>query len=72
MEMLLAGCSNDKRFVPMLFLGGEKMAKTCSKGVCHTQLELHTCLLLQYTSAMAAIVNRLNINRDGPGRMFER
>ena len=54
------------------FLGGEELVKICSNSVRRIQPELHTCLLLQYTSAMVAIVNQLNINGDAPGRMFER
>ena len=57
---------------PIHFLGEEEIAKICSKSVRDTPPELHTRLLFQYTSAMAAIVNQLNINCDAPGRMFER
>ena len=56
----------------MHFLGGKEQAKICSKSVCHTQPEQQTRLLQQYTSAMVAIVNQLNINEDAPGRMFKR
>ena len=58
--------------VLMHFLGGEELAKICSKSVRHTQPEQYTRLLHQYTSGMAAIVNQLNINVDAPGRIFER
>ena len=57
------------RMVPMHFLDGEEMPKICSKFIRHTQPELHTFLLLQDTSAMAAIVN---INVDVAARLFER
>ena len=56
----------------MNFIGGEQLAKICSKRVCRTQPELHTSLLLKYTVAMAARVNQLNMNADAPGQMFER
>ena len=42
--------------------GWRGAAKMCSKSVHRSQPELHTRLLLQYTSATAAIVNQLNIN----------
>ena len=58
--------------VPMHFLDGEELPKLCSKCVCRTQPELHTFWLLQYTSAMAATVNLLNINGDAAARLFER
>ena len=56
----------------MNFLGEEELAKICSKSVRRTQPEIHTRLLLQYTSAMETIVNQLNINGDVPGRKFKR
>ena len=56
----------------MHFLGGEKLTKISSKCIRHTQPELHTFLLLKYTSAIAAIVNLLNIEGDAAGRLFER
>ena len=55
----------------MHFLGGEELAKICFNCVRFTQPERLTRMLLQYTSAMAAIVNLLNINIDDRGRMFE-
>ena len=58
--------------VTVYFLGGEELAKICSKSVCRTQPALHTSLLLQYTTVISAIVNQLNINEDVPGRMFVR
>ena len=58
--------------VSLHFFSVEELAKVCSKSVRRTQPELHTRLLLQYTSAMAAIVNLLNIISDAHGRMFER
>ena len=58
--------------IPIHFLGGEELVKISSKNVRCTQPELHTRLLLQYASAMTAIVNQLNINGDAPNRMFER
>ena len=54
------------------FLGGEKLAKICSKSVRRTQAELRSSLLIQYTIARAAIVNQLNIYEDDLGRMFVR
>ena len=39
-------------------MGGEDLAKICSKRIRRTQPKLHTHLHLQYTSAMAAIVNQ--------------
>ena len=54
--------------VPMHFLDGEELPKICSKCVRRTQPELHTFQLLQFTSAMAAIVN---INGDAAARLFE-
>ena len=56
----------------MHFLGVEELAKICLKSVRTTQPDLHTRLLLQYTSATVAIANQLNIYGDAPGRMFER
>ena len=56
----------------MNFLGGEELPKVCSKSVRRTQPELQTTLLVQYTNAMADIVNQLNINVDATGGMFER
>ena len=58
--------------VKVNFLDGEKLAKILSMSVHQTQPELHNSLVLQYTIAMAAIVNQLNINVDAPGRMFKR
>ena len=58
--------------VPVHLLEKEELTKICFKCVCHTQLELHMCLRLQYASAMAAIVKILNINWDVPGRLIER
>ena len=55
--------------VPMHFLDGEKLPKICFKCIRCTQPELHTFLLLQYTSAMPAIVN---INGDAAAWLFER
>ena len=55
--------------IPMNFQDGKELTKIC---IHHIQPELHTFLLLQYTSAMAAIVNLFNINGDAAGRMFER
>ena len=52
--------------------GWRGAAKLCSKSVRRTHPELHTRLLLKYTSARAAIVNQLNIIGDAPGWMFER
>ena len=57
--------------VPIHFLDGEELPKICSKCVGRTQPELHTFLLLQYTSAMAAIVNLLSVNGDAAARLFE-
>ena len=45
--------------MPVNFLGGEELAKICSKNVRRTQPELHTSLLLKYTIARAAIDNQL-------------
>ena len=42
--------------VPMHFLGGEELTEICSKSVRRTYSELHTFLLFQYTSSMAAVV----------------
>ena len=58
--------------VPKHFLGGEELQKICSESVRCTQIEQHTFLLLQYTSAMAAIGNLLNINGDAAGRLLKR
>ena len=76
MEMLFTGCSKFKRWtppslVPINFLCGQELAKNCSKSVRPTQLELHTCLLLQYTHAMTPLVNKLIINGDAPDRMLQ-
>ena len=56
---------------PVNFLREEELPKICSKSVRRTQPEQYTSLLLQYTIAMAAIANQLNISVDAPGRMFE-
>ena len=58
--------------VPLHFLDGEELPKICCMCIRCTQPELHTFLLLQYTSVMAAIVNQLNINGDAAARLFER
>ena len=58
--------------VPVNIHGGEKLTNICSKSVHRTQPDLHTSLPLQYTIAMAAIENKLNINVDAPGWKFER
>ena len=60
--------------VPMHFLDGEELPKICSKCVRRTQPELHTVtfLLLQYISAVAAIVNLMNINGNAAAQLFER
>ena len=58
--------------VPVNFMGGEVIAKVCSKSVCRKQRELQTSSPPQYTTAVAAIVNQLNINKDALGRMFVR
>ena len=63
--------STPTSIVPIHLLGGEKLAKISSKSVCRTQPELHTRLLLKYTSAMEARVNQLKFNGDAPGRMFK-
>ena len=55
----------------MNFLDEEELAKIFSNSVRRTQPDLHTSLLIQYTIAMEAIVNQLNINVDAPGQMFE-
>ena len=44
--------------------GGEEVPKICLKRVRPTQPELQTRLLVQYSIAMADIVNQLNINVD--------
>ena len=54
--------------VPMHFLGGEELAKICSKCFRRTQAELHTRLLLQYNRAIAAIVI---INGDAPAQTMK-
>ena len=58
--------------VPIHFMDGEELPKICSKCDHRTQPELNTFLLLKYTSAMAAIVNLLNINEYAAARLFER
>ena len=74
MEMLLAGCSKDER-LQAWYQYTSWVERSCQKFVqgsfvVHSQS--YTRLLLQYTSAMVAIVNLLNINGDVPGRMFKR
>ena len=60
-----------RSMVPVHFLYSEKLPKICFKCVCRTQPELHTFLLLQYTSPIVAIVNLLNINGDAAGLLFK-
>ena len=64
--------STPPSLVPVNLLGGEELAKICSKSVRRTQPELHKSLLLQYTIAISAEDNQLNINEVALGRMFER
>ena len=52
--------STPPSMVQINFLGVEQLTKICLKCVRRIQLELQTFLLLQYTSAMAAIVNLWN------------
>ena len=72
--MLLAGQFErwmPPSLVPLNFLGGEELPKVCSMCVCLTQPKLHTILLPQYTSAMAAIENQLNIKGDAAVQLFK-
>ena len=55
--------------VPIHFLDGEELPKIGSKCIHRTQPELHTFLIILYTSAMAA---RVNINGDAAARLFQR
>ena len=55
--------------VPMHFLDGEEQPKICSKCIRRTQPEIHTIMLLQYTSVMEAIVN---INGNADALLFKR
>ena len=53
---------------PMHFIGGKELTKICTKYVRRTQTKVPTFMILQYTSAMAAMAN---ITGDAAGRLFK-
>ena len=71
--MLLDGCwtMNTSRNGTNELLEWREAYKISFKCIRCTQPELNTFLVFQYTSAMAAIVNLLNITGDAAGRLFE-